>query len=107
MQEKEKVEKQINWAYAEGLKIKESLEKRYGKERAERKREGISYRILDAIRRRDIDAFQQNLIRAYLEVEEEIPYIFVEALKDENFNRIAYAFLVGLNGKGKDYGETS
>jgi len=99
MNEKDKVEKQINWAYSEGLKVKEILEEKFGKERARKKKEGISYRILDAIRRRDIDAFQQNLIRAYLEVEREIPYIFVEALKEENFNRVAYAFLVGLNGR--------
>ena len=98
MNEKEKVEKQIDWAYSEGLRVKERLEKKYN-EKAKKKIEGISYKILDAIRRRDIDAFQQNLIRAYLEVEREIPYVFVEALKEENFNRVAYAFLVGLNGR--------
>ncbi|HID65957.1 MAG TPA: type I-B CRISPR-associated protein Cas8b1/Cst1, partial [Aquificaceae bacterium] len=98
MNEKEKVEKQIDWAYSEGLRVKEYLEKKYN-EKAKKKIEGISYKILDAIRRRDIDAFQQNLIRAYLEVEREIPYVFVEALKEENFNRVAYAFLVGLNGR--------
>ncbi len=104
MEDKERISKQINWAYREGLTLKEIYEKskNIGKEKAKRKIEGISYRLLDAIRRRDTDAFQQNLIRAYLEVEREIPYIFVEALKDGSFNRIAYAFLIGLNGKAKE-----
>ncbi len=102
MEDKEKVRKQINWAYSEGLALKEIYEQGMGKEKASRKIEGISYKLLDAVRRRDTDAFQQNLIRAYLEAEREIPYIFVEALKDGSFNRIAYAFLIGLNGRGKE-----
>ena len=102
MEDKEKVSKQVNWAYREGLTLKNTYEQSMGKEKASRKIEGISYRLLDAIRRRDTDAFQQNLIRAYLEAEREIPYVFVEALKDGSFNRIAYAFLIGLNGRSKE-----
>ncbi|EDP75971.1 type I-B CRISPR-associated protein Cas8b1/Cst1 [Hydrogenivirga sp. 128-5-R1-1] len=102
MEDRERVSKQVNWAYSEGLTLKNTYEQSMGKEKANRKIEGISYRLLDAIRRRDTDAFQQNLIRAYLEAEREIPYVFVEALKDGSFNRIAYAFLIGLNGKGKE-----
>jgi len=102
MENKEKVNKQVNWAYSEGLALKEIYEQSMGKEKAGRKIEGISYRLLDAVRRRDTDAFQQNMIRAYLEAEREIPYIFVEALKDGSFNRIAYAFLIGLNGRSKE-----
>ncbi len=102
MEDKEKVSKQVNWAYSEGLNLKNTYEQSMGKEKANRKIEGISYRLLDAIRRRDTDAFQQNLIRAYLEAEREIPYVFVEALKDGSFNRIAYAFLIGLNGRSKE-----
>ncbi|MDQ7083115.1 MAG: type I-B CRISPR-associated protein Cas8b1/Cst1 [Aquificota bacterium] len=108
MKEKKDVEKQVNWAYLEGLKLKESLYRELG-ERAKDRIRSISYSILEAIRRRDTDAFQQNLIRAYLSVEKEIPYIFVEALKDGSFNRVAYAFLIGLNGQGReeeDGGET-
>ena len=105
MKDKSQVEKQVNWAYSEGLKLKESLYRELGEKASDRIR-SVSYSILEAIRRRDIDAFQQNLIRVYLSVEREIPYLFVEALKDGSFNRIAYAFLVGLNGRGKgeEYG---
>ena len=102
MEDKERVSKQVNWAYSEGLTLKNTYEQSMGKEKANRKIEGISYRLLDAIRRRDTDAFQQNLIRAYLEAEREIPYVFVESLKDGSFNRIAYAFLIGLNGRGRE-----
>ncbi len=105
MEDRERVSKQVNWAYSEGLNLKNTYEQSMGKEKANRKIEGISYRLLDAIRRRDTDAFQQNLIRAYLEAEREIPYVFVEALKDGSFNRIAYAFLIGLNGRGKEEAE--
>ncbi len=98
-------EKQVRWAYAEGLSIKEKMEKGLGKERAKSRIESLSHRLLDAIRRKDTDAFQQNLIRAYLQVEREIPYLFVEALSDKSFNRIAYAFLIGLNGRRKEGGE--
>ena len=102
MEDTKRVSRQVNWAYSEGLTLKNTYEENMGKEKANRKIEGISYRLLDAIRRRDTDAFQQNLIRAYLEAEREIPYVFVEALKDGSFNRIAYAFLIGLNGKSKE-----
>jgi CRISPR-associated protein Cas8b1/Cst1 subtype I-B len=104
MEDKDRVNRQVNWAYSEGLSLREEYLRSFEPDRAKRKIEGISYRLLDAIRRKDTDAFQQNLIRAYLEVEREIPYIFVEALKDVSFNRIAYAFLIGLNGRGREEG---
>ncbi|WP_457600004.1 type I-B CRISPR-associated protein Cas8b1/Cst1 [Hydrogenivirga sp.] len=107
MEDREKVSRQVGWAYSEGRGLKEAYLNSFDdRKRAEKKIEGISYRILDAIRRRDTDAFQQNLIRAYLEVEREIPYIFVEALKEGSFNRVAYAFLIGLNGKVEGVSET-
>ncbi len=102
MEDKERVNKQVNWAYKEGLTLRNIYFNEMDKDRAKRKIEGISYRLLDAVRRKDTDVFQQNLIRAYLEAEREIPYVFVEALKDKNFNKIAYAFLIGLNGRGRE-----
>jgi CRISPR-associated protein Cas5t len=80
----------------------------------QKKLEPLTYRLLEAIRRKDKEYFIYNLIRAYLEVEKEIPSLFKEALNDKNFNMIAYAFLIGLNseeGRGKEdennRGETS
>ncbi|RLJ70700.1 CRISPR-associated protein Cst1/CRISPR-associated protein Cas5t [Hydrogenivirga caldilitoris] len=105
MEDKEKISRQVNWAYGEGLSLRKAYFDELGNDKARKKIESISYRILEAVRRRDTDAFEQNLIRAYLEVEREIPYVFVEALKDGGFNRIAYAFLIGLNGKDRELSE--
>ena len=102
MGEGKRLENQVNWACKEGERLKESLVEKLGEEKAKKRIEAISYKILDAVRRRDIDSFQQNLIRAYVEVERPIPYLFIEALKDESFNRISYAFLIGLNGGGEN-----
>ncbi|AHE96042.1 CRISPR-associated protein Cas5 [Thermocrinis ruber] len=83
-------------------------------ESTQKKLEPLTYRLLEAIRRKDKEYFIHNLIRAYLEVEKEIPYLFKEALDDKNFSMIAYAFLIGLNSEEKnkeeqanDYGENS
>jgi len=98
---KEELQRRINWAFGEGKKIREILKKEYP-ERFDKKIETVSYRFLDAIRRRDIDAFAQNLIRLYIDVKEPIPKLFVDALEENGFNRIAYAFLIGLNNEFKE-----
>ncbi|MEJ7555586.1 MAG: type I-B CRISPR-associated protein Cas8b1/Cst1 [Aquificaceae bacterium] len=92
-------EKEINWAFMEGKKLAQSYKENLGEDRAKKKIESLSYRLLEAVRRRDIDHFSQNLIRAYLEVEKPIPPVFLSAIKEEGLERIAYAFLIGLNGK--------
>lgn len=102
MGEKEILEKQINWAYSEGRNLRDLYFNTLGPEKAKKRIETNSYRFLDSIRRKDIDGFCQNLIRAYLEVEKEIPSIFKDVLKDKSFNRITYAFLMGLNGSNKE-----
>jgi CRISPR-associated protein Cas5t len=73
-------------------------------ERTQKKLEPLTYRLLEAVRRKDKEYYIHNLIRAYLEVEKEIPYLFKETLDDKNFSPIAYAFLIGLNSeeKGKE-----
>ena len=100
----ETIKKQINWAFAEGKKVRATLKELYP-ERFEKKIETASFRILEAIRRRDIDAFAQNLIRLYLDIEKPIPKLFVDALDEKQFNRIAYAFLIGLNNEKEPKGE--
>ncbi|WP_340694730.1 type I-B CRISPR-associated protein Cas8b1/Cst1 [Hydrogenobacter thermophilus] len=97
------LERQIYQAYEEGRKLKRKLFENHGDDRAKKRAETLSYRILEAIRRRDIDALQQNLIRAYLELEQEIPPVFRDTLLEKSFNRVAYAFLIGLNGEEKKY----
>ncbi|MFP3158740.1 MAG: type I-B CRISPR-associated protein Cas5b [Hydrogenobaculum sp.] len=88
----------IDWAFWEGKKLKGFYTKDPNKEK---KLEPLIYRLLEAIRRKDKGYFIHNLIRAYLEVEREIPYVIKESLDDKNFNMIAYAFLIGLNSEEK------
>jgi CRISPR-associated CXXC_CXXC protein Cst1 len=85
--------KQAFWA---GRELKSSYIKSEGNQK---KLEELTYKLLEAIRRKDQGYFSQNLIKAYLRVEKEIPYFFVEVLKDKNFSMIAYAFLMGLNSE--------
>jgi len=90
----------IEQAFNEGKKLREyyiTSEDNQENLEALKKLEGLTYKLLEAIRRKDREYFIQNLIRAYLRVEKEIPCLFKEALYDENFNTIAYAFLIGLN----------
>jgi CRISPR-associated protein Cas5t len=85
--------KQAFWAGRE-------LKSYYIKSEGNQKRlEELTYKLLEAIRRKDQGYFSQNLIKAYLRVGKEIPYFFVEVLKDKNFSMIAYAFLMGLNSE--------
>ncbi|MDW8295208.1 MAG: type I-B CRISPR-associated protein Cas8b1/Cst1, partial [Aquificaceae bacterium] len=93
------VSKEVNWAFVEGKKLANAYRESLGGERASKKVETLSYRLLEAVRRKDADHFSQNLIRAYLEVEKPIPPVFLNALKEGGLERIAYAFLIGLNGK--------
>jgi len=105
----------IKQAFNEGKKLREyyiTSEDNQENLEAPKKLEGLTYKLLEAIRRKDKEYFIQNLIRAYLRVEKEIPCLFREALYDENFNMIAYAFLIGLNcevrsrgGQANDEGE--
>jgi CRISPR-associated protein Cas5t len=86
----------IKQAFRAGRELKSSYIKSEGNQK---KLEELTYKLLEAIRRKDQGYFSQNLIKAYLRVGKEIPYFFVEVLKDKNFNMIAYAFLMGLNSE--------
>ena len=87
-----------NWAFWAGRELKKLYKEN---ESTQKKLEPLTYRLLEAIRRKDKEFFIHNLIRAYLEVEKEIHYLFKEALDDKNFSMIAYAFLIGLNSEEK------
>jgi CRISPR-associated protein Cas5t len=86
----------IKQAFRAGRELKSSYIKSEGNQK---KLEELTYKLLEAIRRKDQGYFSQNLIKAYLRVEKEIPYFFVEVLNDKNFSMIAYAFLMGLNSE--------
>jgi CRISPR-associated protein Cas5t len=92
----------INWAFWAGRALKRLYNEN---ERTQKKLEPLTYRLLEAVRRKDKEYFIHNLIRAYLEVEKEIPSFFKEALDDKNFSMIAYAFLIGLNSEERSKAE--
>lgn len=99
-------DREINWAYMEGKKLAQLYRESMEEGKAQKKIETLSYRLLEAVRRKDVNHFSQNLIRAYLEVEKPIPSVFLNAIKEGGLERIAYAFLIGLNGReGKDESE--
>jgi len=93
-----------NWAFRAGQELKKLYNEN---ESTQKKLEPLTYRLLEAVRRKDKEYFIHNLIRAYLEVEKEIPFFFKEALDDKNFSMIAYAFLIGLNSEEKSKEEQS
>jgi CRISPR-associated protein Cas5t len=86
----------IKQAFRAGRELKSYYIKSEGNQK---KLEELTYKLLEAIRRKDQGYFSQNLIKAYLRVEKEIPYFFIEVLNDKNFSMIAYAFLMGLNSE--------
>jgi CRISPR-associated protein Cas5t len=92
----------IKWAFGAGRALKKVYK---GNEGLQRKFESFTYRLLEAVRRKDKEYFIHHLIRAYLEVEKEIPFFFKEALDDKNFYPIAYAFLIGLNSEERGKAE--
>jgi len=91
-----------NWAFRAGKELKKLYNEN---ESTQKKLEPLTYRLLEAVRRKDKEYFIHNLIRAYLEVEKEIPSFFKEALDDKNFSMIAYAFLIGLNSEERSKAE--
>lgn len=79
-----------------GYKLKLIYEKRS----ATKKIDGITYRLLNALKTKNIDRFIENIIKSYMYVGQPIPTIFIDALKnEEKFSTIGYAFILGLQGE--------
>lgn len=64
---------------------------------------GICYRLLNALKTSNLNAFMDILINCYLYVKKPVPQIFIETLKDEEvFKNVGYAFVCGLTGEIKE-----
>lgn len=64
----------------------------------EKKIDGLSHGMLNALKTSNTDAFMDMLIRCHMYVGEDIPKLFIECLeKEEKFKVIGYAFVMGLN----------
>ena len=73
------------------------LKEKYRKHGTEDKLRGISYRLLNALKTSNTNMFMDTLLNCYLYVQDSVPKIFLEVLKDEDeFKTIGYAFVTGL-----------
>lgn len=75
------------------------LRKDYENKKADNKINGITYRLLNALKTKNSNRFMDTLLNAYMYIRKPIPTEFIEGLKDEaKLQTIGYAFLLGLQG---------
>lgn len=96
MEDKKVSDKQI-WKIRQ---IGFELKKAYIDKKSKNKLNGISYRLLNALKTNDISKYMNTIINSYMYLGDEIPTFFIEALKDKDvFQTIGYSFLLGLQGE--------
>ncbi|MGU9537415.1 type I-B CRISPR-associated protein Cas8b1/Cst1 [Clostridium tepidum] len=75
------------------------LRKDYENQKADNKINGITYRLLNALKTKNSNRFMDTLLNTYMYIKKPIPVEFIEGLKDEaKLQTIGYAFLLGLQG---------
>ncbi|TAH60693.1 MAG: hypothetical protein EWM50_06445 [Gottschalkiaceae bacterium] len=98
LNQREEFKRKVDLSKYFGLQLRES----YIAKGNEKKMEGISYRLLNAIKTKNSSRFADILINAYMYVEKEIPSIFIDTLKEkELLQSYGYGFLLGLQGNSK------
>lgn len=94
--------KQIYFTRLAGNKLRKS----YLTSGNENKINGISYRLLNALKTRNSENFAHNLINAYMYRKELIPQNLTMALENEEIlGMLGYAFVMGLNGSDSKQGD--
>ncbi|ABR48349.1 CRISPR-associated CXXC_CXXC protein Cst1 [Alkaliphilus metalliredigens QYMF] len=79
------------------------LREQYKVKGAKDKLNGVSYRLLNALKTNKKDMFMDTLLNCYLYAQKTVPSIFLDALEDEEkYKTIGYAFVAGLI-EGKDH----
>lgn len=102
----------INYRFIRGLGCMERLEEdivkkanqqgyflrmEYRNKKSESKLNGISYRLLNALKVNSKDRFMDTVLNCYLYTNKAVPAILLEGLKDDvAFKTIGYAFVSGL-----------
>lgn len=80
-----------------------TLKSSYDNRKASNKLNGISYRLLNAVKVKDANKFLDTIINAYAYIGMEIPTVFINCLDDtETFQTVGYAFILGLMGEISD-----
>ena len=73
------------------------LRERYRAKGSVDKLSGISYKLLNALKTNNKNAFMDTVLNCYLYTKGQVPNIFLDVLKsDEEFKTIGYAFVAGL-----------
>ncbi|WP_230867545.1 type I-B CRISPR-associated protein Cas8b1/Cst1 [Iocasia frigidifontis] len=108
----EKVDdKNINWAYNEGKRLKYYFEgknskgeKIQGRESRANKIPGLAYRLLNAVNAGNKKQFMDSLLRIYMGAGKEVPYILLNVIHEEEmeFETVAHAFLSGFIPKKEE-----
>ncbi len=71
----------------------------------EKRINGISYRLLNALKTRNVEFFMDNILKSYMYLGKPVPQNMTLALEsEENLALIGYAFVTGLNGS-EEYGK--
>lgn len=75
----------------------------YKKNDSEKKLDGISHQMLNALKNSKVDDFMNLLLRCYMYIGEGVPKSFIDCLKDPQLLRTyGYAFVLGLNKVDKE-----
>ena len=74
------------------------LKEGYAAKGSKEKMNGISYRLLNALKTSNENMFMDTVLNCYLYVKKPVPQILMNCLRDEDaFKTVGYAFVAGLN----------
>lgn len=81
------------------------LRKVYNEKKADNKISGITYKLMNALKTKDVDKFIYTIINSYMYAGIPIPSDMSKALNNEDtFREIGYAFILGLQSEQKKGG---
>ncbi|NGP44616.1 hypothetical protein G4V62_06465 [Bacillaceae bacterium SIJ1] len=101
-------DKRITFMYYQGVKVREAMVQSRGQGGDEgpyrasgrKKLESIAYRLLNALKAGNQQAFMDTVFRLYMNTDEELPSMFLDTYKEDglDFETVAGAFISGLMG---------
>ncbi|MSR91902.1 type I-B CRISPR-associated protein Cas8b1/Cst1 [Inconstantimicrobium porci] len=92
--------KNLDFIYWQGSKIATV----YRDNNGENKLPGICYRLLNATKAGNKKELMDTVIRIYMSAQKEIPYLFLDIIKESklDYEEIAHSFIAGLNSKERE-----
>lgn len=112
IEDMQRQDKLINYIYFRGIELRDQLvqsrdekpnEDEVYRASGRKKLEGIAYRLINATKARNKQAFMDTIFRLYLGTSLPVPGIFVDVFKEEglDFETIASAFIAGMLSQEK------